>query len=153
MLEGLVDIYLPDIKYFINEPGVTFSAAANYFHFASRAVMEMYRQVGEPVFDQEGLMKRGLLIRHLILPGLLRNTKRILSWISENLHKGVYVSLMGQYTPVYRAKEFESLNRTITGREYDEAIEYFFSIGLENGFVQELESADDSFIPDFSSPD
>lgn len=149
MLEGLVDVYLPDLKYFAPELGKAFSGVDDYFFYASQAVLEMFRQVGEPVFEQNGTMQKGLLIRHLILPGLIKDTKHILTWVAENLPREVYISIMGQYTPVYRAQEFSAINRTLTRAEYAEVIEYFFTVGLENGFGQELDSADDLFIPDF----
>ncbi|ORX24393.1 radical SAM protein [Thermoanaerobacterium sp. PSU-2] len=148
-LEGLIDIYLPDLKYYSNEVAVKYSNAPHYFEYATKAILEMYRQVGDPVFDSDGIMKRGIIIRHLILPGKLDETKRILKWIKDNLSNEVYVSLMGQYTPFYNANKYQELNRRISNREYEEAIEYFFELGLENGFVQDDESASESFIPDF----
>ncbi len=148
-LEGLIDIYLPDLKYYSDEVAVKYSNAPHYFEYATKAILEMYRQVGDPVFDSDGIMKRGIIIRHLILPGKLDETKRILKWIKDNLSNEVYVSLMGQYTPFYNANKYQELNRRISNREYEEAIEYFFEIGLENGFVQDDESASESFIPDF----
>ncbi|MBP2071110.1 radical SAM protein [Thermoanaerobacterium butyriciformans] len=148
-LEGLIDIYLPDLKYYSDEVAVKYSNAPHYFEYATKAILEMYRQVGNPVFDSDGIMKKGIIIRHLILPGKLDETKRILKWIKDNLSNEVYVSLMGQYTPFYNANKYQELNRRISNREYEEAIEYFFEIGLENGFVQDDESASESFIPDF----
>ncbi|WHE06561.1 radical SAM protein [Thermoanaerobacterium thermosaccharolyticum] len=148
-LDGLIDIYLPDLKYYNDETAIKYSNAPHYFEFATKAILEMYRQVGNPVFDNDGIMKRGIIIRHLILPGKLDETKKILKWIKDNLSNEVYVSLMGQYIPYYNANKYQELNRRISNREYEEAIEYFFEIGLENGFVQDDESASESFIPDF----
>ncbi|MDI3476571.1 MAG: putative pyruvate formate lyase activating enzyme [Thermoanaerobacterium sp.] len=148
-LDGLIDIYLPDLKYYSNETALKYSRAPYYFKYATKAILEMYRQVGNPVFDNEGIMKKGMIIRHLILPGKLNETKEILKWISDNLPKEIYVSLMGQYTPFYNANKYQELNRRISNKEYEEAIEYFFEIGLENGFVQDNESASESYIPDF----
>ncbi|KAA5808059.1 radical SAM protein [Thermoanaerobacterium thermosaccharolyticum] len=148
-LDGLIDIYLPDLKYYGDETAIKYSKAPHYFEFATKAILEMYRQVGYPVFDNDGIMKKGIIIRHLILPGKLDETKEILKWISDNLPKEIYVSLMGQYTPFYNANKYQELNRRISNKEYEEAIEYFFEIGLENGFVQDDESASESFIPDF----
>lgn len=148
-LDGLIDIYLPDLKYYSDEVAVKYSNAPHYFEFATKAILEMYRQVGNPVFDNDGIMKKGIIIRHLILPGKLDETKKILRWIKDNLPKEVYVSLMGQYTPFYNASKYKELNRRISKKEYEEAIEYFFEIGLENGFVQDDESASENFIPDF----
>ncbi|WP_434639708.1 radical SAM protein [Thermoanaerobacterium thermosaccharolyticum] len=148
-LDGLIDIYLPDLKYCSDETAIKYSKAPHYFEFATKAILEMYRQVGYPVFDNDGIMKKGIIIRHLILPGKLDDTKKILKWISDNLPKEIYVSLMGQYTPFYNANKYQELNRKISNKEYEEAIDYFFEIGLENGFVQDDESASESFIPDF----
>jgi len=148
-LDGLIDIYLPDLKYCSDETAIKYSKAPHYFEFATKAILEMYRQVGYPVFDNDGIMKKGIIIRHLILPGKLDDTKKILKWISDNLPKEIYVSLMGQYTPFYNANKYQELNRRISNKEYEEVIEYFFEIGLENGFVQDDESASESFIPDF----
>lgn len=110
----------------------------------------MFRQVGVPIFDKNGIMKRGLIIRHLILPGKLHETKKILKWIKENLPKEVYVSLMGQYIPYYKAEKYPEINKKIDNKDYEEAINYFFEIGLENGFVQDDESASENYIPDFN---
>ncbi|MEG6570661.1 radical SAM protein [Thermoanaerobacterium thermosaccharolyticum] len=148
-LDGLIDIYLPDLKYYSDETAIKYSKAPHYFEFATKAILEMYRQVGYPVFDNDGIMKKGIIIRHLILPGKLDETKEILKWIRDNLPKEIYVSLMGQYTPFYNANKYQELNRRISNKEYEEAIEYFFEIGLENGFVQDDESASESYIPDF----
>ncbi|MEG6566931.1 radical SAM protein [Thermoanaerobacterium saccharolyticum] len=148
-LEGLIDIYLPDLKYYSDEVAVKYSNAPHYFEYATKAILEMYRQVGNPVFDNDGIMKKGIIVRHLILPGKLDETKKILKWIKDNLSNEVYVSLMGQYIPYYNANKYQELNRRISNKEYEEVIEYFFEIGLENGFVQDDESASESFIPDF----
>ncbi|UWG95852.1 radical SAM protein [Dehalobacter sp. DCM] len=148
-LNGLVDIYLPDIKYADNQLGRKYSGVSDYFEKASAAILEMVSQVGSPVFDDDGMMQKGVLIRHLILPGQLENTKQILHWISDNLPKDIYVSLMGQYTPMYNAPEYPELARRLRQREYDTIIDYFFYIGLENGFVQELSSAKDVYTPKF----
>lgn len=148
-LDGLIDIYLPDLKYYSEEFAIKYSYAKNYFKYAKKAILEMFRQVGVPKFDNNGLMQRGLLIRHLILPGMVSETKHILKWISENLPKQIYVSLMGQYTPVYNAKKFPEIDMKISMKEYEEAINFFFDIGLENGFVQEEDSASTKYIPDF----
>jgi putative pyruvate formate lyase activating enzyme len=149
MLEGLIDIYLPDLKYYNDALAKKYSKAPNYFEHATKAILEMYRQVGIPQFDEEGILKRGLVIRHLIMPGFVEDTKKILLWIKENLPKEIYVSLMSQYTPYYQAQKYPEINRKITPQEYDEAIDFFFEIGLENGLIQEIESASEDFIPDF----
>lgn len=149
LLEGLVDIYLPDLKYADDKYAVLYSSAPNYFTNACAAILEMHRQVGSPVFDENGVIKKGLIVRHLILPGLKEDSKRILLWIRENLPDDVHISLMSQYTPVYKANEIKQLNRRLTTMEYNKVIDYFFEIGLKNGFMQERSSADCEFTPDF----
>jgi putative pyruvate formate lyase activating enzyme len=148
-MDGLIDVYLPDLKYFSDEYAVKYSKAPHYFEHATAAIMEMYQQVGSPQFDDEGIIKRGLIIRHLMLPGLIEDSKQILLWIRNNLPIEVYVSLMAQYTPMYKAKEHERLNRRISRRQYEDIIDYFFDIGLENGYVQERSSAKSIYTPDF----
>nr|WP_198409320.1 hypothetical protein [Caldanaerovirga acetigignens] len=111
--------------------------------------MEMYRQVGEPVFDEKGMIKKGLIIRHLVLPGLKEDSKKVLGFIKSNLPSGVYVSLMGQYMPCFRTGEFPEINRPLPKEEYEEVIEYFFELGLENGFAQEEGADSPSYVPDF----
>ncbi|ADL07602.1 radical SAM protein [Thermosediminibacter oceani] len=149
ILEGLVDVYLPDIKYFDSAAARKYSGAGDYFDRAAPAVLEMYRQVGEPVFDDKGIIKRGLIIRHLVLPGLKEDSKKILEWIKSNLPGGVYVSLMSQYMPCYRAGEFPEINRVLSIEEYEEVIDYFFELGLENGFAQEEGANSAKYVPDF----
>lgn len=149
-LNGLVDVYLPDFKYAEDELGKMYSGVENYFQNASKAIIEMYNQVGAPIFDEEGIIKKGLIIRHLILPGNLENSKKVLQWISNNLPKEVYVSLMCQYTPMYKACNYPKLTRRLFSREYDKIIDYFFEIGLENGFAQEMSSAKETYTPKFN---
>lgn len=149
LLEGLVDVYLPDLKYYADAPAWKYSRAKAYFKHASGAILEMLRQVGSPQFDENGLIQRGLIIRHLILPGLTEDSKAVLRWIRQALPKEVYVSLMGQFTPVYRAERFPEIAHPLSEAEYHEVVDYFFELGLENGFVQELEASDEAFIPEF----
>jgi len=148
MLEGLVDIYLPDLKYISPEVSAEYSGASNYFDVASKAVLEMYRQTGKPVYDEAGMLKKGVVIRHLVLPGHIRETIKILEWIAENLSDNVVVSLMSQYLPCYKACGHPVLGRRITRYEYEKALRKFEKLGL-NGYVQDRESASDEYIPDF----
>lgn len=148
ILKGLIDVYLPDLKYFDDTYAYTYSSAPKYFDYATKAILEMYNQVGIPEYS-DGLIKRGLMIRHLLLPGLTKDSKRILKWIKDNLPIEIPISLMAQYTPVYKAKSIEHINRNITEDEYDEIIDYFFEIGLVNGFVQERSSATSEYTPIF----
>jgi putative pyruvate formate lyase activating enzyme len=149
-LSGLVNVYLPDLKYFDDTLALKYSGAPNYFKNATRAIMEMFAQVGEPEFDDEGIIKKGLIIRHLVLPGQKEDSKKILWWISEHLPKGVYISLMSQYFPCYKAESHPEINRMLSEEEYEEVIEYFFELGLENGFVQEEGAASREFVPEFN---
>ncbi|HEX2945151.1 MAG TPA: radical SAM protein [Clostridia bacterium] len=148
LLEGSIDIYLPDLKYV--DPGLSkeYSGAGDYFENASKAILEMYRQVGSPVFDKDGLLQKGMIIRHLVLPGSTADSVRVLEWISDNLPKSVYVSLMSQFVPCYHAVGHPVLDRHITRHEYDKVVNKFVKLGL-NGYVQERESASEQYIPDF----
>ena len=119
-LEGNIDVYLPDLKYYYNDLGLKYSKVPNYFEIATDAIKEMYRQVGTPEFDEKGMIKKGLIIRHLVLPNCLENTKQILKWINENIDSEVYISVMTQYFPTYRANEYPEINRKITEEEYKE---------------------------------
>lgn len=148
-LEGLVDIYLPDLKYALPESAGEFSGAPDYFAVATKAILEMYRQVGLPSFDKNGLMTRGLIIRHLVLPGQLANTSHVLNWIAGNLPREVCLSLMAQYLPTYRAVNKPPLNRRLTKREYNRAVDILLNLGLEFGYVQELTAADECYVPPF----
>ncbi|HEY9765196.1 MAG TPA: hypothetical protein V6C82_02490, partial [Chroococcales cyanobacterium] len=148
-LEGLVDVYLPDLKYGEENSGQKFSGVTDYFASATEAIRAMFAQVGPPVLSSEGIMQRGLLIRHLVLPGQLEGTKRVLDWIRENIPVEVPLSLMSQYTPLFRAKDHPPLDRGLTPAEYEEAMDYFDEIGLENGFLQALEAAGSEEIPSF----
>ena len=146
--EGLVDVYLPDLKYFDSEKSLRYAGCSDYFEKASAAVLEMYRQQSEAVFEN-GIIQRGLIIRHLVLPSNADQSKKILSWIKNTLPTDTYVSLMSQYTPYGNAQNFNEINRRLTTAEYYKVIDHFFDIGLENGFMQERSSADAGFIPDF----
>ena len=148
-LEGHVQVYLPDLKYVDPEGASKYSRASLYPVYAERAILEMLRQVGENQFDDEGVMTRGLLIRHLILPGRVQQSKDVLSWIHDHLPEGTWVSLMAQYIPCGLAKAMPELNRPITREEYDEVVDHLFALGMEDGYVQELESASPQYIPPF----
>ena len=148
-LEGKVQVYLPDLKYGLSEPACKYSGAADYFDWAKRAILEMFRQTG-PYRMENGLLKQGVLIRHLLLPGELENTRRVIDWVAESFRPGeVLFSLMSQYTPLYRAKEIKALSRKLTTFEYEKVIDYFFEIGLKNGFMQKRSSATGEYTPTF----
>lgn len=149
MLDGLVDIYLPDFKYIDDELALRYSGAGNYVAHAQAAILEMYRQTGPAVLDENGILLRGTIVRHLILPGNTRNSIAVLGWLAEHLPKGVLVSLMAQYTPCGRASEFPEINRRVTAREYKKVEEHLFSLGLD-GFVQSRKSVGKEFVPPFN---
>lgn len=148
-LDGLVDIYLPDLKYISPVKAERYSKAGDYFDYASKAILEMQRQVGSPVFGDDGLMKKGIIIRHMILPQNTNESIKILEWIKQNMPPETYISLMCQYTPCGDLSGCPEIDRKITVREYDKVIEKMFDLGLTNGFVQDISSAQTIYIPDF----
>lgn len=150
LLENKVQIYLPDLKYADNELALKYSDAPNYFEIATSAIKEMYRQVGKCEFDENGIMTRGVIIRHLILPNNLKNTKKVIDWVKESFNDGeVLFSLMSQFTPNKTCK-IPELSRRLTQEEYNEIEEYLFDSGIEDGFMQELSSAKEEYIPPFN---
>ena len=137
-LEGYIDIYLPDLKYYSNELSQKYSKVNNYFEIATKAIKEMIRQVGVPVLNEDGIIQKGVIVRHLVLPNHLQNSKHILKWIEQNLPKEVFVSVMAQYFPTYKAKQSELLNRKLTKKEYKEIENYLYTLDLGNGYIQYL---------------
>lgn len=148
MLDGLVDIYLPDFKYIRNDKALKYSRAEDYPEVAMRALEEMYRQRGKTEFDENGIMKKGMIIRHLILPSNTNSSLKILDFINRNF-PNAYVSLMAQYTPCNDLSAVPELNRKITEREYNKVVDYALNLGMDKIFIQSRESADEKFIPDF----
>lgn len=148
-LDGYIDIYLPDLKYYDDDLAFKYSGVKNYFENATSAIKEMYNQVGSPVLDENGMMKKGLIIRHLVLPNNLQNSKDVLKWINDNIDKNVFVSVMAQYFPTNRAKEFPEINRKLTKEEYEEIENYLYSLDLDNGYIQELGEHEEEYVPDF----
>ncbi len=150
LLNNKVQIYLPDFKYADNELAVKYSAAPDYFETATNAIKEMFSQVGKCEFDEDGIMKKGVIIRHLILPNNLENTKKVIDWVKDNFNDGdILFSLMSQFTPNKTCKTPE-LSRRLTQEEYDEIEDYLFNSGIEDGFMQELSSAKEEYIPPFN---
>ena len=147
MLNGYIDIYLPDLKYYDDTIGIEYSKAPHYFETASRAILEMYYQVGNATFDDKGIMRKGVIIRHLILPNHITDTKNILNWIEKNLPKEIYISVMAQYFPAYKAKENKLLNRKISKREYELVLKMVSK--FENGYIQELSDCEEEYVPKF----
>ncbi len=147
MLDGVMDVYLPDLKHRSEKMGQLCAKASNYFAATSAAITEMVRQTGTPVYDENGIMTRGTLIRHLILPGLTSESCQLLDWVKENLPEGVPVSLMRQYIPCNNVS-IPGLTRTITNREYIRVRDHMLDLGLP-GYLQEPESASEDFVPVF----
>lgn len=148
-LNGYIDIYLPDLKYYDDDLAFKYSGVKNYFENATSAIKEMYNQVGSPVLDENGMMKKGLIIRHLVLPNNLQNSKDVLKWINDNIDKKVFVSVMAQYFPTNKAKDFPEINRKLTKEEYEEIENYLYSLDLDNGYIQELGEHEEEYVPDF----
>lgn len=147
-LDGVVDVYLPDLKYYYDDLGEKYSKVQNYFEIATEAIKEMYRQVGAPKFDKNGMITKGLIIRHLVLPNNIENTKQVLKWIKENIDKDVYVSVMTQYFPTYKANEYEEINRKINEEEYEEVENYIYELDIENGYMQDKpEENEEIYVP------
>ena len=148
-LEGKIDVYLPDFKYSDNALAKRLSAAPDYYETAAAAILEMYRQVGRPVIDDEQ-MTRGVLLRHLVLPGFVDNSLGVLDWIAENFRSGdILVSLMSQYVPMGKAKAMPPLDRRITETEYDAVLSYMELLGIEDGFTQDFSAATSDYTPEF----
>lgn len=147
LLEGYIDIYLPDFKYADNSLGIHYSKINNYFEIATKAIQEMVRQVGEPELNQEGVIQKGVMVRHLVLPNHIENSKKVLKWLRENLPKKIYVSVMAQYFPTYQAKNVENLNRKLTKEEWKEIESYIEKLGIENGYIQELGEHEEEYVP------
>ena len=146
-LEGLIDIYLPDLKYYYNSLGKKFSKVDNYFEIATNAIKEMYRQVGRPILNEKGVMQKGLMVRHLILPNNIENSRKCLKWLKENFNDKIYISLMAQYFPTYKAKEISEINRKLTPKEYEEIENYLYDLDIENGYIQELGEHEEEYVP------
>ena len=148
-LEGLIDVYLPDFKYIQPETAQRYSHAADYPNVVKTAIAEMVRQTGACVFDAQGKIQKGVIVRHLLLPGKVREAKQIVQYLHETYGDRIYISLMNQYTPVAALENYPELTRKVTRREYDRLVDYAISLGVENAFIQEGDTAKESFIPMF----
>ena len=148
-LNGYIDIYLPDFKYFTNELAIKYSKAPNYFEKVTFALLEMQSQFDEYVFDGE-IMKKGMIVRHLVLPNHIQNSKNVLKWIKENLRKDIYVSVMAQYFPTYKALGDELIGRKLSFSEYRKIEQYFYGLDIKNGYIQDLGKHEEEFVPDFN---
>ncbi len=147
-LEGIVDIYLPDIKYSSDESALKFSQGKDYVEYSRQAISEMYRQVGNLAIDSDGLAQRGLIVRHLILPNGIAGSADSLRWLANHISESVTVSIMAQYHPCYLADREPELSRRISRDEYRHVVSLIETLGLENGWLQEMDSAD-YYLPDF----
>ncbi len=150
MMRGLIDIYLADLRYYDDQLGINYSGVSNYFENATMSIDEMYRQVGSPEIDKNGLMKKGLIVRVLILPGHLDDSKKIIKYLYKTYGDDIFISIMNQYTPVNTCI-YNNLNRKLTEDEYNEVIKYALELGITNAFIQEEGTQDESFIPDFNT--
>lgn len=148
-LNGYIDIYLPDFKYFTNELAIKYSKAPNYFEKVTSSLLEMQSQFDEYVFDGE-IMKKGMIVRHLVLPNHIQNSKNVLKWIKENLREDIYVSVMAQYFPTYKAIGDELIGRKLSFSEYRKIEQYFYGLDIKNGYIQDLGKHEEEFVPDFN---
>ena len=146
-LNGYVDVYLPDLKYAEEKLAIDYSGAKNYFEVATNAIKEMIKQVGNIKLNEDGIIQKGVIIRHLVLPNHIENSKKVLLWIKQNLPNDIYVSIMAQYFPTYKAKENQELNRKLTKKEWKQIEKYVEEIDIENGFIQELGDHEEEYVP------
>ncbi len=150
LLDGYIDIYLPDLKYYNNKYSIKYSNARNYFDLAIKAIEEMVKQVGKAKFNENGIIEKGVIVRHLLLPGLLFDSKKVLDALYNKFGNKIYISIMNQYTPLKHVENYPEINKKISKKYYDAIIDYAISIGIENGFIQEDGTAKESFIPTFN---
>lgn len=149
-LNGYIDVYLPDLKYYDDEIGLKYSGIKNYFEFASKAILEMFNQVGSPKFNKEGNIIKGLMIRHLVLPNNIESSKNILKWIKENINEDVYINIMVQYFPTYKAKNIKELNRKLSKEEYEKIENFVYELDIKYGYLQELGEHEEEYVPNFN---
>lgn len=147
--EGLIDIYLPDFKYIKEESARKYSSAPDYPEVAKSAIAEMVRQKPKCIFDDDGIMQSGVIVRHLLLPTHLAESKKIIKYLRDTYGDSIYISIMSQYTPVGKIEKFSELTDKVSKKDYDELVDFAIDIGIENAFIQEGEAASESFIPDF----
>lgn len=150
LLKGYIDVYLPDMKYYDTKYSSKYSKAKEYFSYAKDAINEMVNQVGEVKFDENGIIQKGVIIRHLMLPGLLFDSKKIIDYIHKTYGNKVYISIMNQYTPLEHVKDYPELNRPLNQKHYESLIDYALNLGVKNGFIQEEGTDKESFIPLFN---
>ena len=151
LLDGYIDIYLPDFKYYDNKYALKYSKCPNYLENVTASLQEMIKQVGTPKFNKEGMLTKGVIVRHMLLPGLLNDSKKIIHYLVDNYNDDIFISIMNQYTPTNNLKDYPEINRLISNDEYDELIDYAMDLGIKNGFMQEGETQKTSFIPEFDN--
>jgi len=149
MLKGYIDVYVPDLKYFNDKYAIKYSGVKNYFSNASIAIKEMFAQAPKAEFSPEGLITKGVIIRHLMLPGLLFDSKKIIDYIASTYGDKVFVSIMNQYTPMFHAFDYKEINKQLNPKHYDALINYALSKGITNGFIQDIGTCSKDFVPDF----
>lgn len=150
-LKGYVDVYLPDFKYMDPLLGKRYSKAINYSEVAKEAIKEMVHQAGEPVFDERGMMRRGVIVRHMVLPGHTKDSKAVIQYLHQTYKDRIYISLLSQYTPMKGLEEYPEINRRVSEREYEKVVDYAIELGVVNGFIQDRSVAKESFIPKFDN--
>lgn len=150
LLDGLIDVYLPDLKFFDENLAKKYLKADNYFKIASEAIKKMYRQVGNITFNKKGLIQKGVIVRHLVMPGYTKDSKKIIKYLYDTYHDNIYLSIMNQYTPNHHLENYKEINRPLSNEEYDEVINYAIDLGIENAFIQEGDTCSESFIPEFN---
>ena len=149
LLEGLVDVYLPDFKYMDEALSEKYSRAKTYPGIAKKAIEEMIRQVGNAKFNEKDMLIKGVVVRHLVLPGYVEDSKKVIKYLYETYKNDIYISILSQFTPIEGLDNYPEINRKLTEEEYDEVVDYAIELGVENGFIQEGDVAKESFIPDF----
>lgn len=148
-LEGYIDVFLPDLKYFSDKYALKYSNAKNYFEIASKAINEMVKIAGSPKFDANGMIIKGVIVRHMMLPGLLFDSKKIIDFLYNTFGNDIFISIMNQYTPLYKSYEYPEINKSLTSKLYDSLIDYAVTLGVTQGFMQGDGSSSESFVPDF----
>ena len=149
-LNGYIDVYLPDLKYYDDEIAYKYSGINNYFENAKSAILEMQKQVGAPKLNENGIIQKGLIIRHLVLPNNIENSEKILRWIKSNINEEVYISIMAQYFPSYKAKQMNDINRKLSEEEYAKIEDLVYELDIKNGYMQELGEHEEEYVPDFN---
>lgn len=149
LLKGSIDVYLPDFKYFDDKYAIKYSNAPNYFNFASNSLAEMVNQTGSVQFDNNGIIQKGVIVRHMLLPSLLFDSKKIVDFLYKNYKEKIYISLMNQYTPMFNSFKYPEIHKKLNPKIYDSLIDYCISIGLKNAYIQESSSSSTTFIPNF----